>query len=227
MTRLVYDIETAAYPFDSMDIERQEYLLKFAKTDQEREAEILKMNLYPYTAEIVCIGMLNVDSLNGEVLISAPEGSQPWKSEDGAVQYLPMQEKEMLQKFWARIAKFDQLITFNGRGFDGPFLHIRSAIHGIKPTRNLLPYRYDAKDHCDLQEQLSFYGAFRKFSLDFICKGFGIDSPKAHGVSGLDVVNLHREGKYREIAEYNARDIFATRELYIRWNDFINVGKNF
>lgn len=223
MSRLVFDIETAAYPFDSFDPERQEYLLKFAKNDDEREQEIQKLSLYPYTAETVCIGLLNVDSLRGEVFINAPEGTQSWQSEDMKITFHPCTEHQILEQFWERIIKYSQLISFNGRGFDGPFLHIRSAILGIKSTRNLVGYRYESKDHCDLLDQLNNYGATRRFSLDFICKGFDIDSPKSHGITGLDIARLHNEGRYKEIAEYNARDLFATRELFLKWDNFINV----
>ena len=31
-------------------------------------------------------------------------------------------------------------------------------------------------------------GAARRFNLDFYCKAFGIESPKSHGVTGMDVV---------------------------------------
>ena len=36
---------------------------------------------------------------------------------------------------------------------------------------------------CDLLDQLTFYGASRRFSLDFYCRAFGIPSPKAGGVT--------------------------------------------
>ncbi len=37
-------------------------------------------------------------------------------------------------------------------------------------------------------------GAARKFNLDFYCKAFGIESPKAHGVTGMDVTTLMAAG---------------------------------
>jgi amidase len=55
------------------------------------------------------------------------------------------------------------------------------------------------------------------FNLDFYCKAFGIESPKSHGVSGLDVNRLLAEGRSREIAEYCLRDVRATLELYQIW----------
>ena len=71
-----------------------------------------------------------------------------------------------------------EIITFNGRGFDCPFILIRSAVHKIKPTKDLMPNRYNGV-HIDLLDQLTFYGASRrKFSLDMWCKTFGIKAPK-------------------------------------------------
>ena len=55
-----------------------------------------------------------------------------------------------------------------------------------------------------MADQLTFYnvggfgGAARRFNLDFYCKVFGIDSPKAEGVTGMDMNDLMAEGRYRE-----------------------------
>ena len=46
---------------------------------------------------------------------------------------------------------------------------------------------------------------------------FGIESPKSHGVTGMDVNQLMEEGRYGEIAEYCARDVFATVKLFDIW----------
>jgi uncharacterized protein YprB with RNaseH-like and TPR domain len=62
-----------------------------------------------------------------------------------------------------------RFITFNGRSFDAPFLIVRSAVHRIKPSVNLIPNRYD-KYHIDLFDQLSFYGVSRGGSA-WICGG--------------------------------------------------------
>jgi 3'-5' exonuclease len=219
--RVILDIETSGYPFESLDEKQQEYLLRFAETPAAREEEKLKVNLYPLTAEVVCIGLLNVDTGQARVLIRTPEDAAPWSDPGGTVEYLPGDERAILEQFWEWAPRFGQLITFNGRAFDGPFLHLRSAILRIKATRNLVPYRYDASRHCDLLEQFTYYNTTRKFSLDFYCLGFGMDSPKRQGVTGLDVNTLHAAGRYREIAEYNHRDLLATKDLYMRWREFI------
>jgi hypothetical protein len=84
-----------------------------------------------------------------------------------------------------------------------------------------MPYRFDHSIHCDLLDQLTFYGAFRKFSLDFYCKSFGIDSPKSHGITGLDIGRLFEEKRFRQIAEYCFGDVKATAELFRRWEEFL------
>jgi DNA polymerase elongation subunit (family B) len=222
MSRVVLDIETLGHPFDSFDSVQQEYLLKFASTEEECADVIQKLSLHPFTAQIIAIGMLNPDTDRGKVLFRSGDSSETF-SADGKVQYISGSEAEIVQSFWEDIPKYTQFVTFNGRGFDCPFLLLRSAILGIKPTRNLMPYRFDSSGHCDLLEQLTFYGATRKFSLDFMCKAFGIESPKSHGVTGLDLGRLFSEGRFQEIAEYCLGDLRATADLYRRWNDYLNV----
>jgi len=222
MNRVVFDIETLAFPFPSFDETQQEYLLKFAKTVEEREETIQRLSLTPFTAQILAIGMLNPDTRQGKVFFQA-EGLESTFVDEGLVQLIPCTEQEMLAHFWKSIVHYKQCITFNGRGFDCPFVMARSALLGVKPSRNLMGNRYAVNDHCDLLDQLTFYSAMRKFSLDFYCRAFGIRSPKESGVTGADVERLFGEKKYREIAEYCLGDVKATAELYRRWAEFLQV----
>jgi DNA polymerase elongation subunit (family B) len=224
MNRVVFDIETLAYSLESFDKQRQEYLLKFAKTDEERTEAIQKLSLTPFTAHVLAIGMVNPDSNQGKVYYEAPKQEHTF-SEDGSIEFVPCSETEMLEGFWGTIAHYSQFITFNGRAFDCPFLMLRSALLGIRPAKNLLPYRYGASEHCDLMDQLTFYGAFRKFNLDFYTKSFGIKSPKSNGITGLDLGLLYQAGKFREIAEYCLGDVRATAELFQRWKNLLSFEK--
>jgi DNA polymerase elongation subunit (family B) len=222
MTRVVIDVETLGYPIESFDEVQQEYLLKFAETETDRLETIQKLSLYPTTAQIITIGMLNPDTGHGKILFQSNE-KLDYHSNDESVHFLSGSEKEILEQFWQDIVRYNQFITFNGRGFDCPFLMLRSAILQVKPTRNLMTYRYDASIHCDLLEQFTFYGALRKFNLDFYCKSFSIESPKAHGITGLDINKMYEEKRFREIAEYNLGDLIATTELFKRWENFLNI----
>jgi uncharacterized protein YprB with RNaseH-like and TPR domain len=224
MNRVVFDIETLGFSLEDFDTPRQEYLMKAAETEEDRTEVIARLSLSPFTARVVAVGMLNPESGQGKVFYQHPGGT-PTLSADDMIEFVPGNEGEILTEFWRAVARYGQFITFNGRTFDCPFLMLRSAILNVKPTRNLMPYRYNANEHCDLLDQLTFYGAFRKFSLDFYCRSFGIRSPKSEGISGEDVGRLFREGNYHTIAEYCLGDVRATAELFQRWQSFLAFEK--
>jgi DNA polymerase elongation subunit (family B) len=233
MARLVFDIETSGLPLETFDETQQEYLFRETEKLSDpvardlRRAEIEQLfNLWPLTARVVCIGMLNVDTLRGQVLFTAEDHDEA-PAEPGAVEFIPcVDESEVLSTFWEVAKHYAGIVTFNGRGFDVPFLYLRSAVLNVPISRkDWLGYRYSCEPHCDLAEQLTFYGvsgrdgAGRRFNLDFYCKSFGIESPKGHGITGLDVNRLLQEARYREIAEYCLRDVRATVELYRCWKE--------
>ena len=231
MATLVFDIETSAVPLDSFDESSQEYLMRPANnlpTSEEQEAkreELTRMmNLWPFTAQVVCIAMINAETLRGQVIFIADDFESNTRDVTG-VDFMPvMDEVELLTQFWAVARHYDKVVTFNGRQFDVPFLYLRSAQLDVPITRkNWLGYRFATEPHCDLAEQLTFYnvsgrsGAARRFNLDFYCRIFGVDSPKSHGVTGMDVNQLMEEERYGEIAEYCLRDVFATVKLFDIW----------
>lgn len=220
MSKIVIDIETVSFDFGSYDKKSQEYLLKYAENREEEEEIKKKLSLYPLTGEIVAIGMLNPETKKGCVLFQS-KNAEIKDFEESGIKYETGSEKEILEKFWNFIRTYNQVITFNGRGFDAPFLMLRSAIHKIKPSKNILGYRFDYKIHCDLLEQLTFYGATRKFNLDFYAKSFGIKSSKDEGIDGSMVGELYKQEKYLEIAKYCARDLKTTSELFEYWEKYL------
>jgi DNA polymerase elongation subunit (family B) len=140
MTSVVFDIETLGAPLESFDDVQQEYLLKFADTPEKREIEIQKFALSPLTARIIAIAMLNPDSMSGKVFFQSNE-KETYTSEDGKVEFVSGDEPTLVQNFWNTVTHYNRIVTFNGRAFDNPFLLLRSAMLGISPTRNLMPYR--------------------------------------------------------------------------------------
>jgi len=232
MARLVFDIETSALPLDSFDAVQREYLFRDAErlTDERERAARLEeiqrlFNLWPLTARVVCIAMLNADTTRGKVLFTAKE-HEPAADAGGPVEFVAcLDEAELLTLFWDVARHYDSVITFNGRGFDVPFIYLRSALLNVPISRkDWLGYRYQCEPHCDLADQFTFYGgsrdgAGRRFNLDFYCKAFGIESPKSHGVTGMDVNHLLAMGCYRQIAEYCLRDVQATVRLYHIWRE--------
>jgi DNA polymerase elongation subunit (family B) len=233
MAKLVFDIETTALPLDDFDVVQQEFLFREAEKLLDQTERLAKrdeiqhlFSLWPLTGRIFCIAMLNADTSRGQVLFTADDYDDDPIQKD-LVEFVPcVDETELLTAFWEVAKHYDSVITFNGRGFDVPFVYMRSALLNVPISRkDWLGYRYQVEPHCDLADQFTFYGgggregATRRFNLDFYCKAFGIASPKSHGITGYDVTRLVNERRFREVAEYCLRDVQATVLLYHVWRE--------
>ncbi|MFA5188204.1 MAG: ribonuclease H-like domain-containing protein [Patescibacteria group bacterium] len=236
MTKLIFDIETIGEDFDLMDETTQKALTRWLKreaySDEAYKTALAniknELGFSPLTGQIAAIGVLEVETNKGVVYFQAP-GQDIKEKEEGGIKFKMASEKEMLEKFWQGAINYTEFVSFNGRGFDVPYLMLRSAVHEVKPTKDLMSNRYLNSQkfnamHIDLMDQLSFYGAMqRKGSLHLYCRAFGIKSPKAEGISGDDVAALYKAKEYEKIAKYNSWDLRATREVFLRWNQFINI----
>lgn len=232
---LTYDIETIPREYEEFSESQQEFLVRYAKDDEEREKKLREMALSPFTARLVVLGMQLNNIREDEVSLAAKmafvlddrlddneviEGKLP-----GGDDCKYMNEKTILQKFWEIFEKDNynnvHLITFNGRNFDAPFLMLRSALLGLKPSRNLMiGTKFNYPLHTDLIDELCFYspssyGATKRFNFDFYAREFGLTSPKSEGIDGSKVKDFFLEGKVDEIAEYCLRDVVTTWDLYL------------
>lgn len=231
MATLIFDIETVGERWDELDATTQESLTRWVDrthTGEEREAlrtDIREsLGFSPFTGSIVAIGLYDLE--RGEGVVYYVSESADEESTHNAFTCKARSEDDMLAAFWDGAREYDTFVSYNGRRFDVPFLNIRSAVHGIAPSRDLMGSRYlragETLRHIDLQDQLAYYGAAaRRPSLHVACRAFGIKSPKAEGVGGDDVAELFRLKKFRDIAEYNAGDVIATTELYKKWRDYL------
>jgi 3'-5' exonuclease len=236
MTTLAFDIETIGEDYDTLDETTKHVLTRHLRqmglSDAEYELKLSELKdelgFSPYTGKIVAIGVYDVEKDKGVVYYDAPNEKN--KDEQvGSVILKQMTEAKMLEAFWDGALHYNTFVSYNGRGFDVPYIIIRGAVHNIKPTKDLMFNRYvssqkfDAK-HIDLMDQLSFYGSvWKKPSLHVATRAFGIESPKAEGISGDDVGLLFKEKKFKDIARYNVRDIIATKELYVKWLNYIRA----
>ena len=232
MATLVFDIETVGEEWEAFDSTTQQTLTRWIHTtcrdedERERLLTDLKEGLgfSPFTGRIVAIGLYDVERQQGVVYYTG--SGDEIDEEEGDFILKSRSEKEMLEDFWEGATSYDTFVTFNGRGFDVPFMNIRSAIHHVRPAYDLMEGRYLSQQksvrHVDLQDQLTYYRAVhRRPSLHLVCRAFGITSPKEDGVSGDDVAELFHSEKFRDIARYNARDVVATTSLYRKWLDHL------
>lgn len=229
---IIFDIETVGESFDGMDeVTKQEFtkrLRRQASSDEEYEALLEdakeRTALSPLTGEIVAIGVMDADTGDGAVYYQSP-GAEQVEAGVGGVKLVALSEPEMLRKFWGVAGRADVMVGFNSRPFDAVWLNIRSAVHGIRPSVDLMDGRYlyqqKGVKHVDLMDQLNYYGATRGGSLHMWCRAFGIKSPKVSGMSGSEVGQAFAEGRYLDIARYNVDDLIAERELYRVWLKYL------
>jgi 3'-5' exonuclease len=217
VSTIVYDIEVAGEAWDDVDPETRAYLAARARDDQDRETLPDRTALFPGLGRVIAIGLHNVEAGRSLLLLDGPtRAPMPMAAVDGA-EIQRGNERELLTRFWEIAARpGTRLVTYNGRGFDGPVLMVRSAQLGVPCSRDLVGNRFDLTSTCDLMDVLSFFGARREsYSLDYWCRRFGVASPKG-GFDGSQVTTAYREGRIDEIGEYCLRDVRATAQLYER-----------
>ena len=234
MPQLVFDIETIGENFDELDGTTKEVLTHWVRSECKDEVEFQKnleaikngLGFSPLTGQIVAIGVLDIEKNTGAVYFQSPDIVVKEFTEVN-IKYIPLSEKKILERFWTVAKNYDQFVTFNGYCFDAPYVIVRSAVHKIRPSKNIMFNRYvnnqrNGCQHIDLLDQLSFYGAVKKKgSLHLWCRAFGITSPKAQGVTGDDVAALFKNKQYLDIARYNVGDLYATRDLLKYWEEYI------
>lgn len=217
---IAFDIEVAGLEWEEVDKETRGYLqLKAAEAEERGRTWQPSDELKDRTAlilglgKVIAVGLWKVQENEGAILL---EGKGGW----GTFERLPDSkafrgsEQEILSSFWKIAKDAGRLVSYNGRGYDGPWLSIRSAMLGVEPSMMLAGPRFAFHPHCDLQEVLNFQGAFRDtYSLEFWCRRFGIESPKGK-LDGSQVARAYRDGRIEDIGEYCLRDTRATAELY-------------
>ena len=145
MATLVFDIETTALPLEQFDETQQEYLFREtekiddATAREAKRGEITRfMSLWPFTSQVVCIAMLNAETGRGQVQFLA-EDFEDDAGEAGPVEFMPCADEiELLTAFWDVAKHYDSIVTFNGRGFDVPFIYLRSALLNVPISKKKL-----------------------------------------------------------------------------------------
>lgn len=198
---LVLDIETVANAgaLASYDEEGREPPANYKSEDaierwreKDRAAYAKECALSPRTGQIVCIGTSAV-MLHG-----------------GA-------EADLIRGAFDVLTDAKPLVTFNGLGFDLPYLFTRAAILGLTIPVQCSDYlrRYSLWPHVDLFAVLSNYGQARKGdSLHGWARAFGL--AVTDDTSGADVAAMWAAGNVDGIAAHCASDVALTEQLYTR-----------
>lgn len=159
--------------------------------------------LSPLTGRVLAIGVLN-DKLGG------PAG--PVLLHEYAT------ERELLAAFWElyKSTKYPdeaapQWVTFNGEGFDWPFLWKRSLINGLRPPRVFNARGYMLDHFIDLRRVWQCGDRQAHGSLDVIARLCGLAGKSGHGA---EFGRLYADPATRPQAlAYLAHDLQMTKQL--------------
>ena len=212
---LVFDIETV--PAVARRDLPPTIAESLAKTAQRMESDETKvMSLSPFFGKVVSLAVGDGDAPADEqritVLVVPPPDTDP----GGLPEWIrPMSEPALLRAWWCLAARARTVVSYNGRGFDVPFLQARSLIQGIPARIDLLSRRYNLRPHLDLYAVLTNGRALGPTNLDVVCWSLGIDSPKGE-MDGSMVAPAYEKGEIEKIAHYNAHDVRATTEVFRR-----------
>ena len=210
----VLDIETAPLPEAEVTPALAASLKDRSEEDEDWREQL---GLYALGARVVTIGLFSPENRRAAMLyddrhgkvesITSPEGVEQ-------VSLVGGDEKAILHEFWDMITRFQTIVTYNGRGFDIPFLLQRSLLNEVQVSRNLMPPRFSAiREHMDLAEVLSQFRATRPYGLEAWSQATGVASPKEGEVTGAGVGKAFEEGRTKEIVEYCLRDVVATAHI--------------
>jgi len=175
-----------------------------------------KLALSPLTGRIILIGMLF--DKNPE-LANATEYAINMKP----VWYVPLQgeEEEILEKFWMLSSKHlfqdANLLSFNGKAFDLPFIMNRSAIKKVKPPRKMQMTDYLSKyrhtPHFDL------FNWFGSGSLVEWSYRLGISDSLQR--DGYKIGTWYETGQMQLIIDKNIIDVAQTTTIYQAIKDML------
>jgi DNA polymerase elongation subunit (family B) len=190
-----------------------------AKSAERQDWDDAKvMSLSPYFGKVVSLAVGDGDQepRTQDVTVfavsadaEAPKGLPSW--------IRVVTEIDLLRAFWALAGNAEVVVTYNGRGFDVPFMVARSLIHEVPVAVDLVSNRFSLRPHLDLYQVLGQQGRGPS-SLDVVCWALGLTSPKEE-MDGSMVATAYAKGDLGSIALYNAGDVRATTGVYQRVRD--------
>lgn len=231
---LILDIET--YKTDNQNL--IDYIVAGKKRADYKEAALEKLAIFPHTGRIILVGMLtNVGLHEGKIWeqIVYPEGADVLDQNTLQQAFLGLDgqdEKTIVEKTWSIIAEEldngGQIITYNGKSFDIPYLIRRGMILNVsldirrEGSNVFYPYdlikKYGSEGHLDLFERLNpNYGEF--VSLDQWAYTMGITND--FGTKGSEVTGWFDAGKFDEIKQHCSEDLWKTFYVYERMKPWL------
>lgn len=134
--------------------------------------------------------------------------------------YASYDEKELLEEFNKDLELVynsnpkTRFVSFNGVGFDTPYLEKRSIINGVKPANLLMESHLEPWKVTQLDLSKIWKGnAFYPDSLVAVATALGLPSPK-DALDGSEVSEAFYQKRLGEIVRYCLKDVETTARIY-------------
>ena len=165
------------------------------------EEEAKKAALDALTGRIICIGFIIIDDFRAQ----------------SAVSIVSDDETKLLSGFWSMLRRenIKSFVAHNGLSFDLPYIWKRSVINRVKPSLDLDLRRYRSDFVYDTMCVWGNWELRGNASLNALAGGLGLGTKSG---SGGQVLQLWREARYKDIAEYCLQDCWLTYQCYGRMN---------
>jgi DNA polymerase elongation subunit (family B) len=196
---LVLDIETIGMPSQmqfelAMEEIKPDGRLKdpakiAAHQDEQRQKWASRCGLSPATGRIACLGIM------------------PYNEPHNVGVMLDSNEHSILAALDKVLSSYDipvRIITFSGRGFDLPFLIVRSAAVGFVPSAPL-PWRKYSAEHMDLRDILT-EGSLESWEVALL--------GKRKDTHGTEIQALWDAGRFDEIRAHCQEDVIRTAQIW-------------
>lgn len=123
-------------------------------------------------------------------------------------------EATLLTLCWSHIQLAGKIATFNGMGFDLPFLVTRSILLGVEPFP-VADYlrRYSTAKHLDCRMVLTNWDSYAKGTMGDWLAAMGL--PPKQGTGG-DVWAMAQAGEWEQIRAYAKSDADLTYQMALR-----------
>ena len=191
-----YPAETRRPP---ANYKTDETIAKWREADEVawRAGRIKECSLNPRLGRVVAIGYANdygAQAQMGQTLTTAGEA-------------------DLLREFWRFCDLHRTICSWNGHGFDLPFLVVRSALLGVAPTVDVPRYlrRYSYTPHFDAKCAALQWDVRRAGEgLNEWAAAFGLSVKASHG---SQVYAMVTEGRWDELEHYAALDARLTYDV--------------
>lgn len=242
MRYMVTDIETTPLEekydvFDKFNRDKfllDDYWLKRnlgeARTEEEtyKKWRVYKTSTSMEYCQVVGLNWVVMD---GNVAIDGPTSmwvGELLPKEDGKETHVIVSEKLLLRKFWQVIATegdrkgtFAPVVTFNGASFDLSVARYRSAVLGVKPSRDLSDVKPWATDYIDefakLYPTAGNKKGMKELRACLVADG-AITIPAKYAeimaMDGGEVFDLYQKKDFATLKLYGELDVFSEAGIY-------------